>query len=164
MASEAIKVITGMGTTLSGRLLMFDALDFTTRFLKIAINPNKDEIKALIDYEAFCNPMHEKNIQEIEPGELKLLLADHEVQVIDVREPFEFNASNIGGINIPLKTIDEQLELISKSKPAIVLCKSGGRSRQAVLKLQSHGYSNVINLKGGLMKWKQEIDPDLYVI
>lgn len=164
MANEAIKVITGMGTTLSGRLLMFDALDFTMRFLKIAINTNKDEIKTLIDYEVFCNPMHEKNIQEIEPEEARTLIVNNEVQLIDVREPFEFSASNIGGINIPLKAIDDQLALISTSKSAIILCKSGGRSRQAVIKLQSLGYVNVINLKGGLLKWKQEIDPDLYVI
>jgi len=164
MANEAIKVITGIGVTLSGRLLMFDALEFTTRFLKIVVNTNKDEIKTLIDYEAFCNPMHEKNIQEIEPADARTLFINNEVQLIDVREPFEFSAANIGGINIPMKTIDDQLELISKSNPVIVLCKSGGRSRQVVLKLQSFGYSNVINLKGGLLKWKQEIDPDLYVI
>ncbi len=164
MANEAIKVITGIGDTLSGRLLMFDALEFTTRILKIAINTNKDEIKALIDYVAFCNPMHEKNIQEIEPADAKTLIDSNEVHLIDVREPFEFNASNIGGINIPLKSIDEHLVLIPKSKSTIMLCKSGGRSRQAVLKLQALGYSNVINLKGGLLKWKQEIDPDLYVI
>jgi adenylyltransferase/sulfurtransferase len=164
MANEAIKVIAGIGVTLSGRLMMFDALEFTTRILKISINPNKDEIKTLIDYEAFCNPMHEKNIQEIEPSDAKTLIDSNEVQLIDVREPFEFNASNIGGINIPLKSIDEQLVLIPKSKPTIMLCKSGGRSRQAVLKLQALGYSNMINLKGGLLKWKQEIDPELYVI
>lgn len=164
MANEAIKVIAGIGTTLSGRLLMFDALEFTTRLLKISINSNKAEIKALIDYEAFCNPMHEKNISEIEPADARMLMINNEVQVIDVREPFEFTAANIGGINIPLKAIDEQLAQISKSKSAIMICKSGGRSRQAVLKLQSLGYSNVINLKGGLLKWKQEIDPELYVI
>ncbi len=164
MANEAIKVITGIGSTLSGRLLLFDALDFTTRFLKISVNPNKDEIRELIDYVAFCNPMHEKNDQEIEPADAKSLIINNEVQIIDVRESFEFNASNIGGINIPLKTLDDQLNLISKTKSTIVLCRSGGRSRQATLKLQSLGYTNVINLKGGLLKWKSEVDPDLNVI
>lgn len=164
MANEAIKVITGIGATLSGRLLLFDALDFTTRFLKISINPNKEEIKTLIDYEAFCNPMHEKNIREVDPIEAKAIMNLPEYQLIDVREPFEFNAANIGGINIPLKAIGDQLGLISTSKTTIVLCKSGGRSRQAILQLQSLGYTNVINLKGGLMKWKLDVDPDLYVI
>jgi rhodanese-related sulfurtransferase len=108
--------------------------------------------------------MHEKNIQEIEPADARTLITNNEVQLIDVREPYEFSAANIGGINIPLKAIGDQLALISKSKSTIMICKSGGRSRQAVLKLQSLGYSNVINLKGGLLKWKAEIDSDLYVI
>jgi adenylyltransferase/sulfurtransferase len=164
MANESIKVITRLGATLSGRLLLFDALEFTTRFLKISINPNKDEIKELIDYVAFCNPMHGKNEQEIEPEDAKSLIINNEVQIIDVREPFEFNAANIGGINIPLKTLEDQLNLISKTKSTIVLCRSGGRSRQATRKLQSLGYTNMINLKGGLMKWKTDVDPDLYVI
>jgi adenylyltransferase/sulfurtransferase len=164
MANETIKVITGIGSSLSGRLLLFDALDFTTRFLKISINPNKDEIKTLINYEAFCNPMHEKSIQEIEPVEATSLLNEKVVQLIDVREPYEFNAANIGGINIPLKALEQQLDLISKSKTTLVVCRSGGRSRQATHKLLSLGYTSVINLKGGLMKWKTDVDPDLYVI
>ncbi len=164
MANEAIKIITGIGDSLCGRLLLFDALDFTTRFLKISVNPNKDEVKELIDYEAFCSPMHEKSVQEIEPDEVKSLIAQDQVHLIDVREPFEFDASNIGGVNIPLKSIEDHLVLISNSKSTIVLCRSGGRSRQAIIKLQSLGYTNMINLKGGLLKWRSEIDPDLNVI
>lgn len=164
MANEAIKVIAGIGDTLSGRLLLFDALDFTTRTLKIAVNSSKQKITGLIDYEEFCNPQHEKTIEEIEPAHASALMAQNEILIIDVREPFEFSTSNIGGINIPIKSIEDQLSLISKSKSTMVLCRSGGRSRQAILKLQALGYTNVVNLKGGLLKWKEVVDRDFPLV
>jgi sulfur-carrier protein adenylyltransferase/sulfurtransferase len=163
-ANEAIKVLAAIGTTLSGRLLLFDALDFSTRYLKIKLDPNREAITGLIDYEKFCNPKHQKENNEISPSSAKeLITSKNEIQIVDVREPFEFSLGNIGGINIPLKTLDQNLELISKHGQVIVLCKSGGRSSQAFTKLQELGYSNVMNLSGGLLLWKREVDPTLVI-
>jgi adenylyltransferase/sulfurtransferase len=163
-ANEAIKVITGMGTTLNGRLLLFDALDFSIRFIKIKSNPERKEIKALIDYEEFCNPARHKKGKEVSPTEAKKLISTQiEIQVVDVREPFEFEMGNIGGVNIPLKALEQNLEKIKKEKPVIVLCKSGGRSSQAVTKLNTLGYSTVMNLTGGLLQWKKEVDSSIIV-
>jgi sulfur-carrier protein adenylyltransferase/sulfurtransferase len=163
-ANEAIKVLAGIGTTLSGRLLLFDALDFSTRYLKIKSDPNREAITGLIDYEQFCNPKHQKENNEISPSRAKELIASKsKIQIIDVREAFEFELGNIGGVNIPLKTLDQNTEMISKDGQVIVLCKSGGRSSQAVTKLQELGYSNVMNLSGGLLQWKKEVDPTLVI-
>jgi sulfur-carrier protein adenylyltransferase/sulfurtransferase len=163
-ANEAIKVLAGIGTTLSGRLLLFDALDFSTRYLKIKSDPNREAIIELIDYEQFCNPKHEKESNEISPARVKELMASKsKIQIIDVREPFEFELGNIGGVNIPLGTFDQNLEMISKNRQVIVLCKSGGRSSQAVAKLKELGYSNVTNLSGGLLQWKKEVDSTLII-
>ncbi|MFM9839207.1 MAG: molybdopterin-synthase adenylyltransferase MoeB [Cyclobacteriaceae bacterium] len=163
-ANEAIKVLAGIGTTLSGRLLLFDALDFSTRYLKIKTDSNREAIKELIDYEQFCNPKLQKESNEISPSRAKELIASKsDVQIIDVREPFEFDLGNIGGVNIPLKVLDQNLEMISKDKQVVVLCKSGGRSSQAVTKLQELGYSNVMNLSGGLLQWKKEVDSTLVI-
>lgn len=161
-ANEAIKVLAGIGTTLSGRLLLFDALDFSTRYLKIKSDPNREAIMGLIDYEQFCNPKHQKENNGISPSQAKELISSkNEIQIVDVREPFEFNLGNIGGMNIPLKTIDQSLGMISKAKLTIVLCKSGGRSSQAMTKLKEFGYSNIKSLSGGLLQWKKEIDSNL---
>jgi sulfur-carrier protein adenylyltransferase/sulfurtransferase len=163
-ANEAIKVLAGIGTTLSGRLLLFDALDFSTRYLKIKTDPNREAITGLIDYEQFCNPKHQKENNEISPSSAKeLITSKNEIQIVDVREPFEFDLGNIGGVNIPLKTLDQNLKMISKDTQVIVLCKSGGRSSQAITKLKELGYSNVMNLSGGLLLWKREVDPTLVI-
>jgi len=164
MANEAIKLITGMGVTLSGRLLLFDAYDFTTRFLKIPVDKEKVEIKMLIDYESFCNPMHGKPVNEIDPNEAKALLAQGYAQIIDVREPFEFNASNIGGINIPLGELESRLNEIVTTKKVLMICKSGARSGKAVNKLIALGYTNALNLSGGLLRWKDEMDSNLFIV
>ena len=164
MANEAIKVITGMGTTLSGRLLLFDALDFSTRYLKIHANPKAEKVTQLIDYEEFCNPKHAKEIiQEVDPKTAKQLLSDTRIQIIDVREQFEFDAGNIGGIHIPLNELENRIHEIPKEKSLLIVCKSGGRSRKAAIKLKALGYS-VSNLNGGLSKWKSKVDPNLNVV
>jgi adenylyltransferase/sulfurtransferase len=164
MANEAIKVITGIGSTLSGRLLLFDALDFTTRFLKIQPNLKAEKITQLIDYEEFCNPRHAREtVQEIDAFAAKQLLADNNIQVVDVREKFEVDAGNVGGIFIPLNELEYRLHEIPKEKTLLTVCKSGSRSRKAATKLKSLGY-NVINLTGGLSKWKSDLDPELIVV
>lgn len=163
-ANEAIKVLAGIGITLSGRLLLFDALDFSTRYLKIKADPNREAITGLIDYEQFCNRKHQKESNEISPNQAKeWMTSKNDIQIIDVRESFEFGLGNIGGVNIPLSKLDQNLEMISKEKQVIVVCKSGGRSSKAITKLKELGYLNIVNLSGGLLQWKKEIDSTLIV-
>ncbi len=173
-ANETIKVLAGIGKTLSGRLMIFDSLDFTARFLKLKANPDNPvsginpTIHALIDYEAFCNPAHtsgERNVKEISAKEVKRLLEEGtKIQIIDVREPFEYEKVNIGGVNIPLSIIEKNAGLIEKETTVVMLCKSGQRSAQAIRQLQQHhGFNNLLNMKGGLMKWREEVDGALRI-
>ncbi|MBK5279734.1 MAG: molybdopterin-synthase adenylyltransferase MoeB [Bacteroidia bacterium] len=167
-ANEAIKVLAGIGTTLNGRLMVFDSLDFTTRYLKLNRNPdnpisgNNPTIHALIDYDEFCNPTHNNGneIQEISAAAVKKLLDEGTaVQIIDVRETLEYGLVNIGGLNIPLGEIERTISLISRDIPVVVHCKSGGRSRLAIKKLQQdHGFTNLLNLKGGIIQWQKELN------
>lgn len=164
-ANEAIKVLTGIGTTLSNRLMVFDALDFTTYHLQVEPNLNRPTISELIDYEEFCNPSSARKYNEATVEEVCALLKENEnVQLIDVREPSEFEAGNIGGINIPLGLLEEQLNKVDKKKSIVLICKSGARSGKAASKLVEIGYSHVSNLSGGLLRWKVEIDNELRVL
>lgn len=168
-ANEAIKVLAEIGITLSGRLLIFDALDFTTRFLNLKRNSdnplsgNKVSTK-LIDYEAFCNNSSgskDAAVKEISPLEVKKLLDEKKIQLIDVRETFEFELGNIGGVNIPLGSLVRNISVIDKDKTVVVHCKSGQRSAQAIRKLESLGFTNLVNMKGGLIGWKSEVDANI---
>jgi molybdopterin/thiamine biosynthesis adenylyltransferase/rhodanese-related sulfurtransferase len=163
-ANEAIKILTDMGTSLSGRLLLLDLLDFTTRMVNIRKNPSTPAITGLIDYVAFCNPASKTAhaIAEISVQELKTLMDSNAMfQLIDVREPTEITIVSLQGENIPLKNIEQQSAKIRSDIPVIVHCKSGGRSAAAVRKLQTLGFTNVKNLTGGILKWIEEINPAL---
>lgn len=172
-ANETIKVLAGIGKTLSGRLMIFDSLDFTARFLKLKTNPDNPvsgtnpTIHELIDYEAFCNPANTNSqvgVREISAAEVKRLLEEGtKIQIIDVREHFEYELVNIGGVNIPISMIEEKSGLIEKETTVVMLCKSGQRSAQAIRQLQHHGFNNLLNMKGGLMKWKEEVDGALRI-
>ena len=165
-ANEAIKVLAGIGNTLSGRLMIFDSLNFTTRFINFRRNPDNPisgenpTIHALIDYEEFCNPARdsEKEALEIDPGGVKKLLEKGtRFQIIDVREPFEYALDNMGALNIPLSKIGEYTDQIERQIPVIVHCQSGSRSAKAIYLLsEHHGFKNLLNLKGGLRQWKKE--------
>ena len=171
-ANEAIKILAGIGTTLSGRLLIFDGLEFTTRFLKLKSNPANPisglnpTIHGLIDYEEFCNPGHSIKshaVTEISASEVKKMMVEKKpFQLIDVREPAEYQLANLGAVNIPVKSLKEKLTLINKAGLVVVHCKSGQRSTQAILKLQSEfGYTNLKNMAGGLLAWRKEVDGEL---
>lgn len=160
-ANEVIKVITGVGETLSGRFFVFDALTFETRTLKITKNKNTPEIKELIDYEQFCGiKAVEKAIKEITVQEFESWLAgDKDIQVIDVREPAEYEQVNIGALLIPLATVKERADEISKDKKVVIHCKLGGRSAKAIRDLEeAFGFENLYNLKGGITAIEQETD------
>lgn len=169
-ALEVIKVITGVGETLSGRFYIFDALNFENRTFKIKRNPanplngENPTIKELIDYEQFCGVKAvEKSIKEITAKELYgLQVRGEDIQIIDVREPHEYEIANIGGELIPLATVSANADRIDRNKKVIVHCKMGGRSAKAIHELEDKfGFTNLYNLKGGILGWIDEVQPEL---
>ncbi|PAW95600.1 NADH oxidase [Mucilaginibacter sp. MD40] len=103
-------------------------------------------------------------MKEISVQELKEKLDKGEdFQLIDVREDFEYETSNLGGQLIPLGGILIETDKISHDKPVVVMCRSGKRSAMAIMQLEQHGYTNLYNLQGGILGWKAEIDPELNV-
>ncbi|MFD1769308.1 rhodanese-like domain-containing protein [Sphingobacterium suaedae] len=103
-------------------------------------------------------------MKEVTVQELKNMMdRNDEFQLIDVREPFEYEVSNLNGLNIPLAGIVIESDKVAKDKPVIIQCRSGKRSAQAVMLLEQQGFENLANLKGGILAWKEEIDPELDV-
>lgn len=103
-------------------------------------------------------------MQEITVQELKEKMDNNEdFQLIDVREDFEYETSNIGGLLIPLGGILIEADKVSKDKPVVVMCRSGKRSAAAIMQLEQLGYTNLSNLKGGMLAWAEDIDPDIIV-
>ena len=104
------------------------------------------------------------NMKEISVQELKEKIDNGEdFQLIDVREDFEYETSNLGGVLIPLGGILIETDKIAKDKPVIVQCRSGKRSAAAIMQLEQLGYTNLYNLQGGILAWANEIDPTLNV-
>ncbi|HPA35109.1 MAG TPA: molybdopterin-synthase adenylyltransferase MoeB [Chitinophagales bacterium] len=171
-ANEVIKVITGIGETLSGRLFSFDALNFTTRIFKVAKDKNNPltgehpTLKELIDYQQFCGIVPEAVpvVKEISVQELKQKFdAKEDFQLIDVREQHEYDFVNLGAELIPLNSITEQQHRIARDKPVVVHCKAGTRSAKAIAALEQYGFTNLYNLKGGIVAYAKEIDTRLPV-
>ncbi len=172
-ANEVIKVITGIGETLSGRLFAFDALNFSTKIFKIGkdkSNPLTGEnptIKELIDYQQFCGIVPEQKqegLKEITVQELKQKMdAKEDFQLIDVREQHEYDFVNLGGELIPLNTVLDNVEKFSRDKPVVVHCKGGVRSAKAIQALEEKGFTNLYNLKGGIVAYAKEVDESLPV-
>ncbi|WCM86557.1 molybdopterin-synthase adenylyltransferase MoeB [Acidovorax sp. NCPPB 3576] len=167
MATEAIKLITGLGESLLGRLMVYDALDMAWRCMPIRRDPQRTRITRLIDYPAFCGfgtaPSGE--VPAITAAELKVLLEGHSPPVlIDVREASERHIVNIpGSVHVPKGSIavDAWLAALSPQTPIVLHCKSGVRSRQALLALRERGYARVRHLEGGILAWVDQVDPSL---
>jgi len=172
-ALEVIKVITGVGDPLAGRLFLFDATTFSSRTLKIfrdPANPLNGEHPTqteLIDYEFFCGipqaAAEEKEaVEEISVKEFANWQEEgKDFQLIDVREPYEYDIVNIGGELIPVGKINDYLEKISKDKKVVFHCRTGIRSANVIRDLKAQGYDNLINLRGGVLAYADEINPEL---
>ena len=169
-ALEAIKLITGIGEILAGQLLTIDTLSNQYRTFKFksrkdnpitGVNPT---IKALIDYDAFCNAAlanePKKEIKEMDVKELaKWIKQQQSFQLIDVREPYEYEISNLGGELMPKSAIGDYINKISRDLPVVVYCRSGKRSAEVIEDLsENHGFENLINLTGGLLAYSDQID------
>ena len=172
-ANEVIKVITGIGETLSGRLFAFDALNFSTKIFKIGkdksnpLNGENPTIKELIDYQQFCgivlDVINEK-VKEITVQELKKKMdAKEDFQLIDVREKHEYDFVNLGAELIPLNSVLDNVEKFSRDKQVIIHCKGGVRSAKAIQALEEKGFTNLYNLKGGIVAYAKEVDESLPV-
>ena len=174
-ATEAVKIITGIGTTLSGRLLLFDALQMKFRELKLRPNPERPVIDKLIDYQEFCGvggtaPGQEEAgaVISISVKELQALLAGDTsgLVLLDVRNPPEVEIAAIpGALLIPLDRIEsgeavEEVRRLAEGKTLYVHCKMGGRSAKALIALARHGIQGV-NVAGGIQAWSQEVDPSV---
>jgi sulfur-carrier protein adenylyltransferase/sulfurtransferase len=151
MANEVIKIITGIGNILSGQLLTFDLLSAQFQKFEYKLEPKNREITKLSsEYNMSCTT----EIKEITGQELKeKLLHKEPLQIIDVREEYEYQERNIGGILIPLGQLEDNLDKIKRDIPSVIVCRSGVRSMHAVKILQKNNYTDVYNLKGGLIKY-----------
>lgn len=163
-ALEVIKVLTGVGEPLVGRIFLFDAASFQTRILKVKKN-EATVIDQLIDYEMFCGlKQDELSIQEISVEEFSAWRStDKNFMLIDVREPYEYDIANLGGTLIPLNEVDALMEAIKGVKePVVVHCRSGVRSAKAIrTMIEKTGKTNLFNLKGGILEYAGKIDASI---
>ena len=172
-ATETVKLILGKGTSLSGRLMLYDSLEMKFRELKLQPNPERPVIEKLIDYQEFCGIPQaaaaeaeaKSMIQEMTVTELKALIdsgAD-DFLLLDVRNPHEYEIAQIpGSVLIPLPDIEnadgvEQVKKALNGHKLIAHCKMGGRSAKALAILKEHGIDGT-NVTGGITAWSNEVD------
>ena len=168
-AIETIKLIVGIGEPLIGRLLHFDALKVKFRELNLRrdaqcpVCGENPTIFSPIDYDQFCGVREGEAIPAMSAHELKRKMDAREAfELIDVREPFEYEIARIDGSKlIPLGEIAERTDELQREQTIVFHCHSGGRSAEAVRLLQQRGFTNVYNLEGGIDAWSDEIDPSV---
>jgi adenylyltransferase/sulfurtransferase len=174
-ATEALKVLLGIGSPLTGKLLLYNALDMSFDFVKLKKNPNcrvcgpDADIKELIDYEEFCGvPGHDHDEGsagadwDITATQLSERMQHNHLKLLDVREPHELEISALpDATNIPLGTLAARLSELDSAEDMVVFCKAGTRSTRALELLVSAGFKKVKNLKGGINAWAQEVDKSL---
>ncbi len=177
-ATEALKLILGIGSPLIGKLLLYDALDMSFQYVKLRKNPDckvcsdHPEVTHLIDYEAFCGVPGRDLVEgsageewDIEPQALARRLSDHQpVRLIDVREPYELEISHLASAeNMPLGELAARLKDLDSAQEIVLFCRNGGRSTRALELLLSAGFRKVKNLRGGINAYAQEVDPQIPV-
>ena len=170
-AMETIKLILGSGDSLAGRLLLFDALGMKFREFKLRKNPgcpicgDQRTINKLIDYYEFCGmrgeetPAPDLHVPEITPREFKARLdRGDDLFVLDVREPHEYQICNLQGHLIPLGELPRRVHELDSSREIVAHCRSGKRSAEAIDFLRKAGFKKILNLKGGILAWSDEVD------
>jgi adenylyltransferase/sulfurtransferase len=170
MVTEAVKLITGIGEPLLGRLMVYDALEMSYRTIKIRKDPQAQPITELIDYDAFCGVVSDE-AQNAAAGhtitatELKEMFdAGKDFALIDVREQNEFEIVRIpGSVLIPKDRIlsGEALAELPQDKPIVLHCKSGARSADALAALHKAGFRDAVHVGGGVLAWAKQVDPSL---
>ena len=181
-ATEAIKFILGIGDSLVGRLLTYNALEMSFGIFSIKKDPDcpvcgeHPSITEPIDYEEFCGvPAHDRGSAEtaserfgvapITPKQLKRRIVEGKrVCILDVREPHELEISRIReveSINIPYRQVLERMNELDTAQDIVVLCRFGLQSLKVIRELQKHGFKKIYNLEGGINRWALEIDNSL---
>jgi adenylyltransferase/sulfurtransferase len=175
-ATETLKLLLGIGETLVGRLIIYDALSMTFDEVRLRKNPScrvcspEADIKQLIDYEDFCGvPGHDHedgrlpSEWEMEVDELNQILTEGKpMRLIDVREPHELEISSLPSAELyPLGSLASRLHEFDSADDMVIFCKSGTRSARAVELLAGAGFKKIKNLKGGINEWATRVDPDL---
>lgn len=162
-ATEAIKWLTGLGELLVGRLMMLDAASMRVRELSVERDPSCPSCGSAPPLAPL--PVRMQTVPEITPTRLAELQADGDGPfVLDVRQPDEYEAANIGGTLIPLGELPDRLDEIEghrDDEQIVVHCRSGGRSAQAVELLHAAGFTNAVNLQGGIHRWSDDVDPSV---
>jgi sulfur-carrier protein adenylyltransferase/sulfurtransferase len=173
MGTEAIKLITGVGEPLLGRLLIYDALKMSYRTITIRRDPSEEsrpKITELIDYDQFCGVVSEDAAEAatgstITPRELRELLdAGKKLALIDVREPAEWDIVHIDGAQlIPQSLINsgEGLAMLPQDRMPVLYCKTGVRSAEALAAVKKAGFSDAVHLQGGIVAWAKQMQPDM---
>jgi sulfur-carrier protein adenylyltransferase/sulfurtransferase len=166
MGTEAIKLITGIGEPLLGRLLLYDALAMSYRTIAIRKDPAAPAITELIDYDEFCGVVSETaDDSAISPRELRDLLdSGTRIALIDVREPAEWDINHIDGAQlIPSSSINsgEGLTRLPRDRRPVLYCKTGVRSAEALRAFRDAGFADVVHLQGGIVAWAQQMQPDM---
>lgn len=171
-ATEAIKLLAGLGDPLVGRMQIYDALEARWQTVKVNKDPDcpvcgeTPTVTELIDYEEFCGmPAHDRADEtplnadeEVTPQQLQRALNDG-VRVVDVREPHEWDIAHIPGAElIPLGELSQRTPELDPNQPLLLHCKSGGRSKQALDFLRDKGFADVKHLKGGIEAYAEEVD------
>jgi adenylyltransferase/sulfurtransferase len=173
MVTEAIKLITGIGDSLLGRLMIYDALEMSYRTVKIRKDPNAEKITGLIDYDAFCGAISDEAADAaightISVVQLKDMLderaaGERDFVLIDVRERNEWDIVNIpGAVLVPKGEFlsGKALEDLPSDKPIVLHCKSGVRSAEVLAVIQGAGFSDAVHVGGGVVAWVSQIEPD----
>ncbi|MGI8867952.1 MAG: adenylyltransferase/sulfurtransferase MoeZ [Mycobacteriales bacterium] len=170
MVNEAIKLIMGIGDTLLGRLLVFDALEMTWREVPIRKDPATTKVSALIDYDAFCGVVSGEAVEAakdatISAAELKDMFdAGKDFVLVDVREPAEYEIVKIpGSVLIPKGDIlsGQALAQLPQDRPIVLHCKSGVRSAEALAAVKQAGFKDAVHVQGGVLAWINQVDPSL---
>lgn len=175
MVNEAIKLITGVGTTLLGRVLVFNALDMSWRELRVRPDPTAPRITELIDYEQFCGlpaagpadaGTAEEPVPTVSVDELAGLLAARSIgeadfDLLDVRNPEEYAIVSIdGAVLVPKNSILDGDVAVDSTRTILVHCKSGVRSADVVRFLREQGHPDVRSVDGGILEWVRRIEPE----
>jgi adenylyltransferase/sulfurtransferase len=173
MGTEAIKLITGMGETLLGRLMIYDALEMSYRTVKIRKDPNGEPITELIDYDYFCGTVSEEATEAVKDStisvkQLKDMLdarerGETDFELIDVREPNEWDIVHIDGATLIPKgefLNGNALAGLPTDKPIVLHCKVGGRSAEVLAVVKGAGFADAVHVGGGVVAWVSQIEPD----
>ncbi|WP_024748277.1 adenylyltransferase/sulfurtransferase MoeZ [Mycobacterium tuberculosis] len=170
MGTEAIKLITGIGETLLGRLLVYDALEMSYRTITIRKDPSTPKITELVDYEQFCGVVADDAAQAakgstITPRELRDWLdSGRKLALIDVRDPVEWDIVHIDGAQLIPKSLinsGEGLAKLPQDRTAVLYCKTGVRSAEALAAVKKAGFSDAVHLQGGIVAWAKQMQPDM---